>query len=43
VVVADIANDERQQLIEVAIDDFIGRDDAVLLVKAHVVLLRFIA
>ena len=43
VVVADVADHERQQLVEVAIDDFVGRDDAVLVVQPHVVLLRFVA
>ena len=43
VIVTDVADDERQQLIEVAIDDFVGRDDAVLVREPHVVLLGFVA
>jgi hypothetical protein len=43
VVVADVADHEREQLREVAIHDLVGGDDAVLVVQPHVVLLRLIA
>ena len=41
--VADVADPELQQLLEVAVDDLVGRHAAVQVVHAHVVLLGLVA